>query len=91
MCTYSVIADGWRDQLPYRYPQTFPQPSTIVTVPEISRTEFDALKREVKELKELLKAAKKFDAATGQPDCEMEEKVALLKQIAKLVGVELPI
>lgn len=91
MCTYSVIADGWRDQLPYRYPQTFPKPSTIVTVPEISRTEFDALKREVKELKELLKAAKKFDAATGQPDCEMEEKVALLKQIAKLVGVELPI
>ena len=39
-------------------------------------------------MKELLKAAKKFDEATGQPDCEMKEKVDLLRKIAKMVGVD---
>lgn len=51
--------------------------------------EFEALRREVQELKELLKAAKKFDQATGQPDCEMDEKIAFIKQVAEFVGVDL--
>ncbi len=55
----------------------------------VSRAEFDALRREMEELKKLLTAAKQFDEATGQPDCEMDEKVTLIKAIAKLVGVDL--
>lgn len=56
--------------------------------PEISKKDFDALKAEVEELRELLLAAKRFDEATGQPDCEMDEKVELIRQIADLVGVD---
>lgn len=55
----------------------------------ISRQEFDALKKEVEDMKALLIRAKKYDDETGQHDCEMDEKVALLKKVAELVGVSL--
>ena len=54
-----------------------------------TRAEFDALKAELESLKKLLAAAKKYDEETGQPECETEEKVALLKKLAQLVGVDL--
>jgi hypothetical protein len=54
-----------------------------------TRAEFDELKREIQELKKLLKAAKMYDTVTGQPDCELEDKVALVKKLAELVGVDL--
>jgi hypothetical protein len=54
-----------------------------------TRAEFDALKRDVEEMKALLIRAKEYDERNGEPDCEMDEKVALLKQVAKLVGVDL--
>ena len=88
MCTISMVGDGWRDQFPRRWPSVVPY-VTRHTPPEISREEFDALKREVQELRELLLAAKKFDAATGQAGCEADEKVALIKAVAKMVGVDL--
>lgn len=54
----------------------------------VSKKDFDALREEVKELRELLLAAKRFDEETGQPDCEMDEKVALIRRVAELVGVD---
>lgn len=91
----SNIGDGWADKFPKDYP-TFPYPKKIPGGHEIvwptdsvSKQDFDALKKEVQELKKLLKAAKKFDEATGQPDCHMDEKVKLIKAIAELVGVDL--
>lgn len=54
----------------------------------LTKKEFEALRKEIEELKKLLLAAKAFDEATGQPDCEMDEKVALIRQIADLVGVD---
>ncbi len=57
--------------------------------PEISRQEFEDLKKEVEEMKKLLIRAKEYDERTGQHDCEMEDKVETLKKIAKLVGVSL--
>lgn len=85
MCTVSHIGDQWVDTAPKRYPDTF------ITYPpvEVSKGEFDALKADVEELKLLLKAAKRYDEATGQPDCETEDKVGLLRRLAKLVGVDL--
>jgi len=83
----SNIGDGYGDMFPQKWPQFYPPPVTIM--PGVSQADFDALRREVQELKKLLEAAKKFDDATGQRDCEMEEKVKLLKAIAKLVGVDL--
>jgi len=60
-------------------------PST--TLPEVTREEFEALKKDFEELKELLRAAKKYDTATNQPDCEMEDKVEALRKVAKFLGV----
>lgn len=89
MCTVSNIGDGWANKFPEKWPKWWPQQPPIVIPPDVTRDEVEALRREVRELKKLLEAAKKFDAATGQPDCEMAEKVKLIKAIAKLVGVDL--
>lgn len=87
MCMVSNIGDQWKDQFPEKWPQI---PMYPVSLPaEVSRADFEALKKEVEELKKLLKAASDFDKATGQPHCELDDKVKLIKQIAKLVGVDL--
>lgn len=86
MCIVSMIGDGYRDQFNYRWPSI----NVGTTIPtDVTRGEFEALKKEVLELKELLKAAKKFDENTGQPNCEMDDKVRLIKEIAQLVGVNM--
>jgi hypothetical protein len=56
---------------------------------KVSRKEFEELKKEVLEMKELLKKAIQYDKDKGEPDCHMDEKVELLKAVAKTVGVEL--
>lgn len=93
MCIMSSIGDEWGRTYPDRWPNVPVPPSTTTTVytvtPEVSKEEFDALKREVEALKELLKAAKIYDEATGQPDCEMDEKVELIRRVAELVGVDM--
>lgn len=83
MCVVSMVGDHYSDRFnsqPYQFWQHYC---------EVKREEFDALKAEVEEMKELLIAAKKIDEVTGQPDCEMEEKIELLKKVAEAVGVDL--
>lgn len=58
-------------------------------IPEVSKLEFDQLKKEVIEMKELLRKAKIYDEENNEPDCEIETKMNFLREIAKLVGVEL--
>ena len=98
MCTVSAVGDNWKDTFPFRYPSwPYIHPSTIQTpnvngpviIQGVSQAEFDKLKKDVEELKELLKAAKKYDEATGQKDCEMDEKIEFIKKIADFVGVDL--
>lgn len=92
MCMVSNIGDAWAEKFPQKWPQFPPpqeNPPSHWAIPYVTKSDFEALKKEVQELKALLEAAKKFDAATGQPDCQMEEKVKLIKAIAKLVGVDL--
>lgn len=100
MCVVSMIMDDYRDRwkrpwelpLPTSIPPVQPYPSGGLkpfTLPEISREEFNELKAEIEALKELIKAAKKYDEATGQPDCEMDEKVAMIKSLAKALGVDM--
>jgi hypothetical protein len=95
MCSYSMIADHygqkWRDQYPgindlYRQPGGIGQ---VHVAGFVSKGEFDALKKEVADLKELLIKAKEYDARTGQPDCEAEDKTAILRAVAKLVGIDI--
>lgn len=87
MCLVSYIGDIYADQFPKKWPQFNPPPTIIPG--GVSAAEFAALRREVRELKKLLQAAKKFDEVTKQPDCEKEAKIKLIKEIAKLVGVDL--
>lgn len=100
MCALSAIGDQWRGDFPDRYPgipmpspiqpfQPYSPPSPIVIQTQVSKADFDKLKAEMEELKKLLLAAKLYDEATGQPDCEMDEKVALIKAVAKMVGVNM--
>lgn len=92
MCVVSMVGDHYADRwqryvLPPSPLNPFPS-VTQIEVP-VSRAEFEALKREVEDMKALLKRAKKYDEETGQPDCEVDDKVALLKRVAEAVGVDL--
>jgi hypothetical protein len=57
--------------------------------PLVSKQEFDALKQEVAEMKRLLLMAKEIDEKTNQTDCEHPDKIRVLQEVAKLVGVDL--
>jgi 3-mercaptopyruvate sulfurtransferase SseA len=92
MCTISMVGDNhgggyW----PNKFPEIFPKGGQIPVAipPEVTKKEFQALKKEVEALKKLLKAAKIYDEETGQKDCEQGDKVAILKAVAKLAGVDL--
>jgi len=98
MCVMSMVGDHYRDIWKERpwYPNSPPAvpmpgqgPIVIQGPPEISRAEFDELKRQVAEMKELLKRAKKYDEDNGEPDCEIDEKMDLLRRVAKMVGISL--
>ncbi len=98
MCVVSMVGDFYRDKwdgkpwvpsiLPGVVPMT-PGNPPYRPFEEVSKEEFDALKKDVQEMKELLKRAVEYDRRTNQPNCEMEEKVALLKAVAKAVDVDL--
>lgn len=94
MCVVSNVGDYYGRTIPDRWPNWFPQKNPVVPIVPIvpagvPQHEFDALKQEVEKMKELLKKAKDIDEATEQPNCEKEDKVAMLKRLAELVGVDL--
>jgi len=84
MCTVSMIGDHFNNKWnqPY-YQQTFTNLSSI------SKQEFDALKKEVEDMKQLLIRAKIYDEKNNEPNCEIEEKIETLRKIADLMGVDL--
>lgn len=84
MCVVSNMGD--------HYNQKFTQPdytNFFNNISIVSRAEFDTVKKEVEEMRAILKRAKLYDEQTSQPDCEMEDKVKKLKEIATLMGVDL--
>lgn len=98
MCTVSYVGDHGSRTIPDNNPWIRPiiEPQPFGPAPRIenwfvgvSQVDFDKLKAEVEGLKKLLLLAKHVDEVTGQPDCEIEEKVALLKRVAEIVGVSL--
>lgn len=102
MCTVSMVGDHymdiWKDRWPQRHPvnpygPAVPMPTTMPTVivspPEVTRAEFDELKRQVAEMVALLKRAKKYDEDNNEPDCELEDKMNFLRDVARRVGVDL--
>lgn len=94
MCTVSMVGDHYNELWPKKYPEVFPSSPAVssATWPYlngISREEFDALKRDVEEMKLLLKRAVKYDEDNNEPHCEIEEKMDLLRKIAAAVGIDL--
>lgn len=86
MCFVSMVgdfySDKWRD--PYK-----PYVANPIVWNGVSQADFDALKKEVLDMKELLKRALEYDKKNNEPNCEIEDKVVLLKKVAELVGVSL--
>lgn len=66
-----------------------PQIIALVSLQSTQQTELAALRKEVDEMKQLLVRAKAYDDANNEPNCEMEDKVELLKRVAAAVGVDL--
>lgn len=101
MCTVSMIGEHYGDQIKTQWPQLH----SITTSPgldqhdlqrymqmnpsPVTRDEFEALKKTVNEMVVLLRKAKKYDEEHNEPECEIEEKMATLRKVAKLVGVDL--
>lgn len=101
MCVVSMIGDHytdkWKDTL---YPSPFGKSLPFGEVGryefnelkkelEENKKAFEDLKKEVEECKALLKRAKEYDEKNNEPDCEIDEKVELIKKIADLVGVDM--
>lgn len=93
MCVVSMVGDHYHDKF-RRYIAPEPMwrdfgPNQTRPLLPVERSEFEQLKRDVAEMKELLKRAVEYDRVTGQPHCENEEKWALLKSVAEAVGISL--
>lgn len=98
MCVVSMVGDHYTDKwrplgpwFPVAPLDPWPAHADppLITPPWPTREEFDALKRDVAEMLALMKRAKEYDAANGEPDCEMDEKLKVLRAVAKLVGIDL--
>ena len=93
MCAVSAAGDEWTRTWPNIWPPQTPkpweQPTRVPLQDYISRKEFQELKDLVLKMKEELEKARAQDIAQGNPDCEMEEKVTILKKVAEALGVDL--
>ncbi len=99
MCIISMIGDNWRDNSLPNWPLPVQQYATSSDIAVVQKAfdeykrkndaEVKRLKEEMEALKKLLLAAKEYDEATGQPDCELDEKVAVIKKVAELLNVDM--
>ncbi len=100
MCVVSMVGDHYHEKWPKEYPWVQP----IINPPDpsgpywpdyfpnpkeqVSKEEFDKLKKDVEECLKLLKRAKKYDEDNHEPDCEIEEKMETVRKVADIVGVD---
>ncbi len=88
MCAVSMVTEYWQKNDQWKYNGINGIPSGGLAYNPVSRAEFDQLRKEMLELKELLKAAKSYDDLTNQHKCEKEENVKALIRIAKALEVD---
>lgn len=81
MCAVSMVGDHYSDK--------WKVITDLFPTPAVSRAEFDELKRDVEECKMLLKRAAEYDRKNNEPECQNDEKLAILRKVAEMVGVNL--
>lgn len=88
MCVYSMIMDHYYDKWKWT-----PQPTTPPTIPSINIPTVINIPTitadEINEFRKLLERAREYDKKHNQPNCELEEKKAKLKRLAKELGVDI--
>jgi len=93
MCVVSMVLDHYRDKWEEQGIRSIDWTGGGPTQLQFDqlKLEVEELRKEVLNMKELLKKAKIYDEENGQPDCEMEEKLELVRKVAEIVGVDLDI
>ena len=90
MCVVSFVGDAYKrhfdDQQYWYYPWRYSNPPPYVGP---TKEDFDSLRAKVDEMVYMLKAARQYDAKAGQAGCEMADKIAFLRVVAGVVGVDL--
>jgi hypothetical protein len=85
MCVYSMVVDHYTDKWRPMVPPYQPQPSVVippvVVQPLISE-------EELAEFRRLLERAREYDRRMNQPDCELESKKQILRDLADKLGVK---
>jgi hypothetical protein len=90
--------EQWRQNPPWIIPGTSPYTNPINPIPQqfpfeekptVSRWEYEQLRKEVEEMKQLLIKALDYDKKNNEPDCQIDDKLATLRKIAELVGINL--
>jgi hypothetical protein len=84
MCVYSMIMDHRYDEWTRKYlPPSEPYgPTPNPFSPQTPTQE------EIDEFRRLLERAREYDRIHNEPDCEVEEKKKLLRELAKKLGIE---
>lgn len=101
MCLVSNIGDKWskQDYWP-AWPGAIPFPDRKESRPYsfrpidtyeniILKERYTQLKEQAEKMKRELEQAKAEDIKNNNPDCEMEDKVIILKKIAKMLDIDL--
>lgn len=93
MCVVSMIMDDWNkkynDDWHKKYPGGWEQSPTYNFLAFATKQDIEELRKEIQELKKLIEAAHLYDVATGQPECQDEEKLAILQKLAEAIGLDI--
>jgi hypothetical protein len=89
MCVASMVGDHYTDKWNGVPIQPYTQwPNMTVPFVPVGRPEFELLRKEVQEMIALMKRAKQYDVDNNEPECEVEDKIALLRDVSASVGID---
>jgi hypothetical protein len=79
----------WKTEpMPRPYEKPVPMPGIDYPIPNLPKPYTGPTREQFEEFLKLLRAARDFDKATGQPNCEQDEKVKWIRELAEFLGVD---
>lgn len=102
MCVVSAVLDHHTRTWPEQFANAWPPINDPVNLPfkftdesPTTREQLDTLRKEVVELSaqveyllELIPTLRKYDEDNNEPDCEMEDKIKLIRKICDALGID---